>query len=141
MKNLSGLLIAIIISSCSTLKHVSKQEVIYGIDFRPYTEKGFLFTPEKYLGEYASIGIVSIEIYPEYNYVDSHLNSDNQFVEAKGWQSEGIEIDTVLNKYHERLVAMGADAVMNFKTTTVNKNYNTVVVVGLKMEGFAIKRK
>ena len=39
---------------------------------------------------------------------------------------------------------MGADAVMDFRTSTVTKSYNASnpsVVVGIKIEGFTIKRK
>jgi hypothetical protein len=39
--------------------------LISGYDFTSYTERGFLFTPEQYLGDYDAIGLLSLEIIRE----------------------------------------------------------------------------
>ena len=59
----------LIFNGCATLKFIPAEEYFMGIDFRPYTEQGFLFTPEKYLGEYESIGLIDLISVHEANYV------------------------------------------------------------------------
>lgn len=58
--------IVIFLFSCvSGIKHITRIEQFVGIDFSSYTEKGFLFTPESYQGDYKSIGMVTYSITPE----------------------------------------------------------------------------
>ena len=44
---------------------IIQQFFFFGFNFTPYTEKGFLFTPEKYETEYGSIGLITCIIFPE----------------------------------------------------------------------------
>ena len=46
--------------SCSTVTYIPAATQFYAIDFSKYTELGFLITPEKFIGEYESIGIVAV---------------------------------------------------------------------------------
>ena len=93
-----SILIAIavlIFNGCvATLKFIPAEEYFMGIDFRPYTEQGFLFTPEKYLGEYESIGLVDLISVPEANYVPLQQFSDGST--RSKWQINEINIDKEL---------------------------------------------
>lgn len=53
--------------SCTTLEIAKfpREEVLYGIDFTKYSKTGFLITPEKYSGNYESIGLVEFVYMPE----------------------------------------------------------------------------
>jgi len=75
--NKKGSIIVVLVTlifSCSqsiTPNNITKIESVnqfYGIDFRPYTEKGFLFTPKDYDGEYQSIGIIEYKAMPAAEY-------------------------------------------------------------------------
>jgi hypothetical protein len=59
----------VFLTSCVTLKHIPSKSLMYGIDFKKYSEKEFLFTPEKYQGEYLTVGIIEYVLYPEANYL------------------------------------------------------------------------
>ena len=66
MKQITLSLFLLVLFSCTTTKqtHYPKQIFFFGFDFRPFTEKGFLFTPENYDFEYKSIGLITCVITP-----------------------------------------------------------------------------
>ena len=144
-----SILIAIavlILNGCATtkLKFIPAEEYFMGIDFRPYTEQGFLFTPEKYLGEYESIGLVDLISVPEANYVPLQQFSDGST--RSKWQINEINIDKELRKYYELVIEMGGDGIMNFRSEKVTRTYTgtmgyPITIEGIRISGFAIKRK
>ena len=72
MKKLICLLIistSLILTNCAPSSGVSESPEnypVYGYDFTTYSEEGFLFTTETYLGEYESIGLIEIPYRPEF---------------------------------------------------------------------------
>lgn len=136
----------LILNGCATtkLKFIPAEEYFVGIDFRPYTEQGFLFTPEKYLDEYESIGLVDLVSIPEANYVPLQQFSDGSTLSK--WQINEININDVLRKYYEMAIEMGADGIMNFRLEKVTRRYtigveSPITIEGISISGFAIKRK
>jgi hypothetical protein len=57
-------LILLITFSCARPKHIPGSLSISGINFAPFSKEGFLFTPNKYLGDYESIGIINLFFVP-----------------------------------------------------------------------------
>ena len=133
---------SILISSCATLKHIPRELKFYVIDFTAFTEEGFLFTPEAYLGDYESVGILYLEIYPEYNRIPTTEHTAEGFT-SMIWVHKPIDLSAVINSYYIEVTKMGADAVMNFETTAISYIYPGTImkVEGVKITGYAIKRK
>ncbi len=74
----------ILLTSCYTSPPYFPKEVkTYIYDFRDYTEKGFLFTPENYNYNYKSVGEIQLLIEPEVWYgkhpTDSTPTNENYY--------------------------------------------------------------
>jgi hypothetical protein len=161
MKKVLSLLLTFFFSSCATvnelkeLKVIFPSETLYGIDFAPFTKKGFLITPEEYNGPYESIGMIYFTAKPGAQYLktDTKLNpywSENspyepKFIEVYEWKVDSIAFEQVLTKVYTICVGMGADALVNFKNEIANDTHtgikNPVTITGYRITGFAIKRK
>lgn len=148
MKKLFYLFIAITLTSCasSNLETWDTELRSSGYDFRPYTEQGFLFTPEVYNDPYDAVGLVEITYIPEVIEAKSE-NRPNQV--------DGYRIITVSTNYYyielpdtEELIAemydlangLGADALSNFNITGETIYNGNVAIETVKVSGFAIKR-
>ena len=148
---------SLILTSCmssETLTIIYKKENIYEMDFRKYTEKGFLFTTEKYNYEYESIGLISYEIVPgaEYKCFAKKLNpyytpggNKPKYFDLYQWFVDDIIFSDVLDSIYVKCTNMGADAFVNFDTEIIFDDHrnikNRIKIFGCKISGFAIKRK
>ena len=148
---------AFLFCGCSTLtelKFIYPFESLHKIDFTPYTSKGFLITPEKYNGDYESVGLINFTAMPGAQYklagsrfVPDYTGTSNipRYVQYFDWVIDSISFDKVLTKAYEVCKNMGADALVNFNYEAVNYPYynikNPVTITGYKIYGFAIKRK
>jgi hypothetical protein len=148
MKNGLPVLLVFILSACTTTLNLIPTETSYfGIDFRKYTSEGFLITPEKYLGEYESIGVVKYVIVPgaEYKVLNKVTYSDGTTQSIQKWVVNQITLSQGLDSLYHLSKAMGADAIVNFSSNTTQRNYqsiaNPVTLEGYELSGFAIKRK
>ena len=157
MKKAIFVLIAISLSSCATLtelKVIYPAEILYGIDFNSFTQKGFLITPEKYSGAYESIGMIDFTAKPgaQYKSTGRRINpyytpdsSDPKSIEIYEWVVDSIAFEQVLTKVYKICVSMGADALVNFRNEITLDPYsgikNPVTITGYRITGFAIKRK
>jgi hypothetical protein len=155
MKNLLLLVFIVSLSGCVTeLKVIYPVQQLYGIDFNTFTQKGFLITPEKYSGNYESIGIIDFTAKPgaQYKYSGKKANdyykdgtTDQQYFDKYEWVVDSISFSDVLNKVYTICVGMGADALVNFQNETILDPYtgikNPVKITGYRITGFAIKRK
>jgi hypothetical protein len=141
------LIVIIIIPSCGKrITYIDKQFSVYGIDFREYSKKGFLFTPYSYKGEYNSIGLVTFSAISGADYVLLEVErGNNREFERYGWVLENPTSEEIVNYAYAEAVKMGADALCDFKITTSYKTIFTGIEnVNLKVMdvyGFAIKRK
>jgi hypothetical protein len=161
MKKLLYLLLAFLLTSCAVtqkelkeLKIISPYEYLYGIDFAPFTQKGFLITPEKYNGNYESIGMIDFTAYPGAQYIKTGVklnpywsqgSSEPKVIETYEWKIDSIEFKAVLNKVYNICVEMKADALVNFKNEITLDTHegikNPITIAGYRITGFAIKRK
>jgi len=154
MRKIFDFLAIVLLFGCATeLKVIYPFEKLYKIDFTPYTQKGFLITPEKYTGTYESIGLISFTAMPGAVYKEGVLKINpyyepgrsNQFIQNFEWITDSISFDKVLLKVYEICKSMGADALVNFHDETVSYPYtgikNPTTITGYSITGFAIKRK
>ena len=136
----------LLLSACSSIKHINGYESLTGLDFRPYADKGFLITPYAYSGEYISIYMVNYVIMPEANYAESGATNPNKRESSGSWVFDLIDVDDALNKIYETCVEFGADALMDFKIQPNSESYKVgteypVTVNGIQITGIAIKRQ
>ncbi len=152
MKNyLRFLLFLVLFAGCVPQQHpltkINREVNYYGFDFTEYAEEGFHITPEPYQGGYTPVGLLAIEIYPEAKYAVT-----GRTVDANGYpvtQYEWIVTKDKAQSAIDSLVSigktMGANAIVNFKYSSVTKNYsrltNPTFLEGYRVEGFAIKRE
>ena len=160
MKKLTLLLaIGLALNSCTTLEELSyipREEKLFGIDFTKYTTQDFLITPEKYLGNYESIGLITYEYLPaaEYKNIGFKINpfydptnqNSKRTVPDTKWVFEDVKIEQVMDSVYKISKNMGADALVNFeikvKSDPVGANAkNPTTRFGYTISGFAIKRK
>jgi hypothetical protein len=144
--------IVLIITGCATTSVELWQTELrsYGYDFRPYTEQGFLFTPEKYLGEYEAVGLVDIVYVPEIIKSSSEgrpPNRDGYRIITSGTAAGGgyyyVEIpdtDRLIAELYDLASGLGADALTNFNMATETLFNGGVSIPTIKVSGFAIKR-
>jgi hypothetical protein len=147
--------VAALLSGCATeLKVIYPVQTLYGIDFTPYTHKGFLITPEKYSGQYESIGIINYTAKPGaiYKLTGRKLNpfyasggSEPHYIDHYEWAVDSISFKDVLSKVYDICINMGADALVNFQNEITSDSYtnikNPTSITGYRITGFAIKRK
>jgi len=123
----------------TTIKHYDKEINVYGYDFSKYSKQGFLFTPEKYLGEYESVGILSVEIVPEANY--GYPDEGKKKGEFPRWFYSPISATELLDSLYFIATGMGADAVVNLIIEDFKTEKSSIYIPSLRASGFAIKRK
>ncbi len=149
VKALMMLSVIAFISGCSThtvrLTDRDYEQKTFGIDFREYNEKGFLFFTEEYYGAYELLGMITIELYPEVNYeegrvIEEHSDADDTYYSPSTTRLEipepksgytyqiirinnsvftqniqKIHIDEIVNQLYELSIEMGGDAVSQFE--------------------------
>jgi hypothetical protein len=159
MKNIQNISIAIIITlllyGCVTQKLTDRQEEFktFEIDFRSYNEKGFLFMPDPYYGEYDVLGIVSVELLPRVEYKAGKVPEIPSYIMRYFWNGENystqiispISFKSLVDYVYELSVEWGGDAFTHFKSSvevgyTDPANLNTSYAY-FKISGIVIKRK
>ena len=140
------LLVLLITFGCAPPNYIPESLSVSGINFAPFSEKGFLFTPNKYLDDYESIGIINLSFAPEANLIRLTENTRNGERTTSSWVVNDMNPDSLLIKVHELCVEMGADALTEFEVTSFYNNHavgttNPITIMGIKFSGFAIRRK
>jgi len=136
VKNIIAIhLFSILIIGCRS-NEFSKDTLTYAIDFRSYTEKGFLFTPESYNNEYEAIGLLSVEQTPgmEIKKKKSYMSTSYKKVIGR------INLSEVIDSLYSLATEWGANAIINFSIDDDYVMKNNEQVIRLKVSGFAIRR-
>ena len=119
--------------------------LVNGWDFRECTKKGFFITPLNPSGEYESVGLVKIEVFPKVVKDRKVLNPDEwiRFSTSQGniWYYEKISMDTLLGIVYNQAIALGADALTQFNPTIEFIKNGDDFIPYWHISGFAIKRK
>ena len=125
-----------------TIEKIQPVELSFKIDFSKYSDNNFLITPLKYNGDYKSIGLVQVIAYQGAK-LDKMLRNKNS---VPSWRKDKLDLKKYIESLYQMSVEMGADAIIEFHVTELEKNLaiNTlypVDILGYKLTGFAIKRK
>ena len=137
----------LLLVSCSPKRakyiHPFSEELVF--DFTKYTEKGFFITPEKYTGDYESIGIIDISIYPaaakQIEVVKSHNIVSGEYAQGY-WLIRYLKPSDIIDSIYESANKLGANAIMNFKINSIQKQAEfDLNLKGVNVSGFAIKIK
>lgn len=131
-----------------TLYNIEPVSDFFGIDFTKYSKEGFLFTPEKYLGEYESIGMIEYKLIPGAKYLVTKKRYD-QTPSNYAWFVENIEFSQAMDSIYSMAKSMGANTIMNFDfNIEYNETFNNpmryknpIIIPGYRITGFAIKRE
>ncbi len=154
MKQITLSLFLLVLISCSVTKPEPKHYPRYvhfsAFDFTPFTEQGFLFTPEKYNFDYQSIGLITCVVVPEEHTKVIQQDKQDKRLDDIYFNkyeimffSEEIKPDEVLQLIYDECVRMGANAFVNFDYQTMNLPSRDNAFRTIKhhiVSGFAIKR-
>lgn len=148
MKTLSVLFVVALSGCMPPPTYIPRESQFLVVDFTKYTSKGFLITPEKYNGEYESIGTVRYILTPAAKMiVMKAVRSPNGTLdETKGWSVEKLSMTAALDSLYIGARSMGADAIMNFSAVEEQRDHvftptNRVNTSGYNLSGYAIRRK
>lgn len=143
MKRIIIVLLVVLISyGCSSRFATDKIVMHFGFDFTKYTEKGFLFTPDQYTGNYESIGILKTIIFPAVKHTKTQVQSPgaDPYLKAE-WKIDKVDAEEAIEEMYKKAVEMGADAVVRFELRGTFYLNGLMYVPGYEVYGFAIKRK
>jgi hypothetical protein len=155
MRYFISVLVALILAGCAQGDFVRYPgyESTVAFDFSPYAEKGFLFTPQGYNGDYESVGQITMTIWPEVNERANLGIAEDRASESDSTYADGVFVveelttDAPIRNAYEEARDMGADAIVNFDVTPMNRTISAgrsdgeVTIVGYEVRGFAINRK
>lgn len=122
------------------------------LDFSKYTAQGFFISPEAYRGDYESCGLLEIVVCPAATERES-VSGTKQRPRVAPWGGRGekrpvrhldvepLSIEEGLDVIHARALALGADALVHFEIHDVPLYLGRYEYGGIKLSGFAIKRK
>ena len=135
---------------CSpVITYVPEKSEVSAIDFTPFTKKDFLFTPNKYLGEYESVGIIYFKYHPEAKLVKKEIErskDERDNITKTVWEVAEYNPNLLLYDVYTACVSMGADALTEFTFEGIQSDYGfgsaqPISIDGISIKGFAIKRK
>lgn len=135
MKRFLFLIIGIcLLYSCNTIDYIPKKTAVFDVDFTKYASKGFLITPHEYTGNYESIGLITYKTSPK-----AKFNTSD-------WYIDQISLNETIDSVYNICIKKGADALIDFKFEWFDTQYNKqviqpVTIPGIRISGFAIKRK
>jgi len=152
MKKLIILLLIFLMGCGVTIYNIDPINEYFGIDFTKYSKEGFLFTPEKYLGEYESIGMIEYKLISGAKYLSTGRQWDAKTAKSiptrYKWFIDEIEFSQAVDSIYFMAKSMGANTIMNFDfNIETNEKYNNpmkcnnpITIYGYRITGFAIKR-
>lgn len=132
-----------LLTSCSTLKPTERMAFTSFVDYRPYSESGFLLTPQPYQGDYDSVGEISIYVVPAF----LKLKEDFDYMSGEWYtyKFETIKLEEIVELAVKEAIEKGADAVSNFSITSekISRGNGRTYSRGdaYRVTGFCIKRK
>lgn len=140
---------SVLFTGCApqTVDHVEGRYESISFDFSPYSEKEFLITPQRYDGEYQSIGQITITLWPE---ADRKRSSDEaaQLGQQRGKTAQGEWLvtqpstDDLVEAAYTQAKSMGADAIVGFSVSPQTRQpARDLTLTGYKVTGFAIDRQ
>ena len=159
------------LTGCSVMAPRDRYVETLFLDYRPFSDLGFFFSPDPYPGEFDALGEIQITVIPAIksepveNKVETKSDNkskykdrvySNSYVDPRAYQTsstnktttrtttrmETISSSELMEIAYNEAIARGADGIVNFRCKTI---YTTVsgITTGVSHEisGLAIKRK
>ena len=104
------------------------------LDFGPYLERGFAFTPTLYEGPYETRGFIALAFRPG---TADAVRSLAEGRPQSGWATSDGQGAALLERMYDAAQRLGADAVMQLSIQTTADNSGLVT---FHLSGYAIKR-
>lgn len=134
---------------------VPAQTLVSGLDFRRFSDQGFLITPEMYPGNYDSRGLVTVTLLPfayrDFKREQTRIggyggNRTSSTIDSYGgWRYASVQPGDALDSAFAVATRMGADALVRFDMKPIQQTLGPetggLVITGLEVSGFAIKRR
>jgi uncharacterized protein YbjQ (UPF0145 family) len=150
MKSYTNLFICLTIAmfaiGCSPKLNIweTPQYLVTGYDFTEYSGKGFLFTPEAYVGEYQSMGLVDIVYVPSVHIQTAfNVNAPGTYritVAETSYRVSEADSKDIIRALYDIADELGADAISRFDIRSHTIDNNGTPIPTIRVSGFAIKR-
>jgi hypothetical protein len=142
------LLAAITIAGCASQVKLVETTVNFNLtDFREYSERGFLVTPEAPVGDYDPVGFVEVIVNQGAVLANQYAGKglDGEKMYRSVWVHEKIFFKTAIDSLVSYSESIGADALTHFKTEATYRTPDLgpidPTLLELKVSAFAISRK
>ena len=142
--------ISVILSCTRILNRTPKIDNFNKLDLTKYTEKGFLFSPYLYNGDYEAVGLINYKFIPSATYKNITITDStaygkfDYFIEL--WVKDKYDMYVLLDSVYTWATSKGANAVIDLKMNVTSEYFgygfnNPTTIDGIVITGFAIKRK
>jgi len=139
MKKLVFILVAVIVAGCAVARQPRVVEAGF-IDFRPYTDAGFLLSPDPYTGNFDALGEILVNVTPAL--VPAKSVAQGKFVDGAynsvGMVREKIDAAELLELAYKQAIQYGADGIVDLKFTFQS---DAAGISQYTISGLAIKRR
>ena len=132
------------VAGCSSISQIPETRTITGYDFRPFSERGFLFTPADFAGRYEAVGFLTLRFTPESNKA-SFSDATEEARERGFWKGNSywiyntVDIDDLLESYYSEATQLGANGVIHFNVAVEDAEVLGVPIPVYTLSGFAIR--
>ncbi len=140
------LLFLLVATGCVTqINHIPEYLDVYITDFRPYSEKGFYFSPYSFDGEHTPIGQLSFKFTPEMELIISEegttvINWEQGPAKTSKWERISPP-ERLIELVYETCIELGADAFVDFSFSREPVNSIGAQIESIEyITGYAIKR-
>lgn len=118
---------------------------VAGIDFRAFTDEGFLFTPYRYDGPFESVGLLQITVWAEADLepVQKSDKANRSGTMRPEWKFRSLDIQDVLTTAYTRAREMDADAIVDLEIATKRRPIENSIQTqpGIELTGYAVRRR
>lgn len=139
------------ISGCApmaeSIDHVREDFSPLTIDFKKYSDSGFLFSTYPYQGKFKSMGIVMLTAFPEATFLDKRQGKgeNEASITDYNWSIRVTKGKYMFDTLFARSRAIGADALVDVQIKNQTREYNQMYglylpLPGVEIIGIAIKR-
>jgi len=132
-----------LLASCTPSKFSGYTDIYY-MDFRSYSDQGFLISPYSWEGSYDPVARVNMVMSPDAAYIGSGSTPlPEGTYRIADWMVEELEYNAALDSVYQFCSRLGADALVDFKyeINMIDLAGEAPVVPQIEISGFAIKRK
>jgi hypothetical protein len=145
-----ALVSSLLLMSCANETLISEHQHLvrtYGADFTKYTALGFQITPESYMGQYESIAMLNLDIYPQviHRSFASPIalppdRYEEHFIDNHTWLVEDLSLTDAIDSLYHLATKLGANSIVRFKIDVLPRKDGPLDIDGIQLSGFAIRK-